>query len=197
MELPSRLSRISVALPVLVLVAAALLAGSLPADAGKKDELIALYKARAYLTARGSTAQVQVGISRWTPDEERQALLETTKEGGPAALRAAIAEQKDHGWFRVRGGKKIPLRYARQIVERYGRRVIVVTEEPIPLGDMSKLGETADRAVSILELHIRDTEANDGRVAAAAELSFNEEGQLVITNFVTEPVRLIEVQLKR
>jgi hypothetical protein len=196
MELRSRLSRLRAGLLVLSLLVAGLAAVA-PAEAGKKDDLIARYSARAYLTARGSTQQVQIGISRWSSDEERQDLLEAAREGGPAGLRAAIGEQEDHGYFRVRGGRKIALRYTREFVESGRRRVIVITEQPIPMGDMSKLGEHAERAVSIIELSIRDTQANDGRVLAAVELSFNEEGQLVFTDYVMEPVHLIEVQLRR
>jgi hypothetical protein len=196
MKTPARLPRLGTVLLVTLALSLSLLAGLLPADA-KKDDLVALYKAKAYLTARGASTQVQIAISRWSTDEERETLLSAANEGGPAGLRQAMGEQEEHGWFRVRGGKKITLRYARQIVESGQRRVIVVTEQPIPLGDMSKLGETADRAVSILELYIRDTKANDGRVIGAAELSFNDEGQLQITSFVTEPVRLIELRSKR
>jgi hypothetical protein len=196
MELRSRLSRLHAGLLALSLLVAGL-AASLPAEAGEKDELIARYTARAYLTSRGATQPVQIGITRWSSDEERQTLLEAARDGGPAGLRAAIEEQEDHGYFRVRGGKKIALRYTREFVESGRRRVIVVTEQPIPMGDMSKLGEHADRAVSIIELSIRDALANDGRVLAAVEASFNEEGQLVFTDYVMEPVHLIEVQLKR
>lgn len=196
MPSPPGLPRLAPVLLALSAVAMAFLAVSPPAH-GEKEELIALYRAKAYLTARGATMQVQIAISRWSTAEERDALLAAAKEGGPTALRGAMGRQEEHGWFRVRGGRKIALRYARQIVESGQRRVVVVTERPIPIGDMSQLGEAADRVVSILELFFRDTQANDGRVISAAELSFDEEGQLQIESFVTEPVRLIELRRKR
>ena len=52
---------------------------------------------------RNRTATVDINISRWTTDEEMEALFGALVEGGQPALVNGLRAQEETGWIRVNG----------------------------------------------------------------------------------------------
>ena len=88
----------------------------------------------------GTSMTLQSNITRWTTEEEREALFAQLVENGPEGLVKALQKQEETGWARPRGRgaaarSTFPserLRYPRQIDLGEGkRRIILALDRPI------------------------------------------------------------------
>ncbi len=92
---------------------------------------------------RGRTATLDINITRWTTDEERDVLFGELVENGQPALVSALRNQEETGWMRITGPSqtgamtRFPserLRYARQTVAEDGsRRIVLALDRPISM----------------------------------------------------------------
>jgi hypothetical protein len=151
----------------------------------------------------GVTATVQINITRWSTDEERNALLTTLIENGPAAMAKALNKEEETGWVRVMGTTRsmspFPserLRYARQFDLGEGRRRIVLAlDRYISLWEQAAMPRWRDYDVTLIVMEV-DAEGNgEGELAMGVRLNVDQEKKtLVIENFGTEPVRLTRIR---
>ena len=68
----------------------------------------------------GVTTTLQINITRWSTDEEREALFVALSENGPKGMASTLSKQKETGWARATGRAQMMnpfpserLRYAR------------------------------------------------------------------------------------
>ena len=174
-------------------------------------------KARAVsLTSisRAAADLVDIRITRFTPDTERNALVKTLVSEGNHALAAALGEQDEAGWvgFDPRGGggpgrdpRKRPLRYAREIVDGDTREVILITNEYVGYGSRGQAADGAKLAqypISFVLLKFQKGDDGEwkkgiGRMFVGAKIRFDSAGgKFVIDEFPTDPVYLKDVTLK-
>ena len=190
-------------------IAAILLVAS-SAAAGEQEEFRETYEAFAVamgtsnppVLPSGVTTTLQINVTRWTTDEERQELLAQLAENGPEALAKALGKQEETGWVRVTGarGSRSPfpserLRYAREFQVGDKRRIVLALDRYVSLWEGAMRPRWRDYDVSLLVMDI-DAEGNgEGQLAMGVRLSFDKEkNALVVENFGTEPVRLTRIR---
>jgi hypothetical protein len=153
----------------------------------------------------GTTATLDINITRWTTDDEREALFAALVEGGQAALTPALRKQPETGWIRVVGysgagrSTSMPserLRYAREMVNADGyRRIILALDRPITLYEMRERPRWRRHDITMCVIDF-DPEGNGvGQLAIGVQLQVDGD-QLTIENFGTEPVRLTNVRIE-
>ena len=154
---------------------------------------------------RGRTATVDINITRWTTDEERDALFGELVENEQPALVRALSNQEETGWIRVTGPTqtgsttRFPserLRYARETVREDGsRRVVLALDRPISMYEATRRPRWRDHDISFLVMEL-DAEGNgDGQLSIGVQLAFQYDTKtLTIENFGTEPVRLTTIR---
>jgi hypothetical protein len=151
----------------------------------------------------GMTTTLQINVTRWTTDEEREALFAVLVEKGQEDLVKAIQKQEETGWIRVTGraSARNPfpserLRYARQWDLGEGkRRIVLATDRYISFYEARNQPRYRDYDMSILVMDV-DAEGNgEGQLAMGVRLAVDTEKKtLVVENFGTEPVRLTKIR---
>ena len=151
---------------------------------------------------RGATSTtLQINITRWTTDEEREGLFAELVENGQEGLVEALRRQDETGWARARargGMSSMPserLRYARQFDLGEGRsRIVLGLDRPISLWESANRPRWNDYDMTLIVLDLDENGEGEGQLAMAVRLDLNREtNELTIENFGTEPVRLTRV----
>jgi len=187
-----------------------------PAEAADKGDFELNIKARAVSTMnilRAASDLIDIRVSRWSSEEERNSLAEALDAKGNHGLAAVLSEQDSTGWvaFDPRGGggpgrdpRRAALRYAREIVQGDSKEVILVTNHYPGYGtdpqaaDGSKLAEYPVSFV-LLKLHKGDDGSwtGIGRMFVGAKLQFDSEARkFVIDEFPMDPVYLKDVKVR-
>jgi hypothetical protein len=153
----------------------------------------------------GQSASVDINITRWTTDEEREALFGVLAENGQEGLIKALKKQKETGWIRVtspsaRGSMtSMPserFRYAREIrMEDGSRRIVMALDRPISMYEATRQPRWRKYDMTLLVMDV-DAEGNAaGQLAIGVQLSLDTETKtLTVENFGTEPVRLVNIR---
>jgi hypothetical protein len=198
----------------LVMGVLALVLGSTSAAQDKKEEFKETFEAFAVamgtsnppVIPMGSSTTLQINITRWTTDEEREKLFAVLVEKGQKDLLDALQDSEETGFVRVTGrtmGRNpFPserLRYARQIDLGEGkRRIVLATDRYISFYEARNQPRTRDYDMSLLVMDV-DAEGNgEGQLAMGVQLSVDTEKKtLVVENFGTEPVRLTKIHKRK
>lgn len=146
--------------------------------------------------APGSSARIDIEVSRWSGDDERQELLQTLQDRGGRSLPDALRQREKVGWIRHRNSLAYDLQYAREHMTEGGRRIVLATDRPLAFVENWTGSRTLDYNVTLIELVLDDKGEGQGALMLGAELSWNaEKSQLVIESFSSEPVRLTRVKM--
>ena len=163
------------------------------ADAKKKDKYLERFTGRAYWS--GATSQIEIALSRWSSDEERELLARTLIEEGNEALTKALEKQEETGFVKLTNTLGRPLRYAREFQDGETRIIRLVTDRPIFFGELDRGHKTLDYSVTLIELRLGPDGTGEGVFLGGVQLAFNREtGTLEVKHRSTEPVRLTKVR---
>jgi len=144
-------------------------------------------------TARGLGDPVTIWIDEYTTDDVAQSLVKTLADGGQIALRDAL--QNHHvGRFRVGTGTSYPLSVARQRVAADGRVILLATNNPIGGFQVDPGLRAKDYPIGFIELKLKADGTGEGTIVAMAKVSFDENKNLSIASYGTQPSRLTDVE---
>ena len=176
--------------PILVLL---LLATALPAAS---EQFTGRIVDAGGAVPRASATFFRVQVKEYTSDEEVERLARVLIEEGPDDLRREM-EKLDVGWIRIGDRLGYPISIARSFDTPQGRVIRFATDRPIAFIEARNLLRTMDYPFGIIELRLDDKGKGAGRVIAAAQLEFNNEGQLEIESFGLEPFRITSAEIAR
>lgn len=190
----------------LAALAAAQDEGSEPARERFSARAVAMGTSVPPILPPGTTATLDINITRWTTDEEKQHLFEVLTKKGQRGLVREMRRQPETGWFRVlstgptgTGTPRMPserLRYARQIpLADGGRRIVLALDRPIAMSEVTTPQPRWRRHdVTIFFIDLDAENVGSGQLAIGVQLTVEKEtGTLKIQSFATEPVRLTRV----
>jgi hypothetical protein len=191
--------------PVVVVVM--ILAAAAPANA--KDKFRETYTAQAIamgtsnppILPPGTNTRVDINITRWTTDEEREALFKVLVEEGQEGLIKALRKQKETGFLRIhsrgRGGMSSPMpteqfRYAREFKNDDGsRRIVLAFDRPISMYEATRQPRSSKYDMTLLVMDVDANGLGEGQLAIAVQIEVDTDSKkLLIENYGTEPVRL-------
>ena len=150
----------------------------------------------------GTNMTLQINITRWTTDEEREALFAELIENGQQGLYQALQKQEETGWARSRGTSAMRtfprevIRYARQFDLGEGkRRIVLALDRPISFWEAVNQPRWRDYDITLVVMDVDAKGEGEGQLAMGVRLQLNmETKQLVIENFGSEPVRLNRIR---
>jgi hypothetical protein len=153
------------------------------------------YYANAIALGKGLSSQLQVTITRWTTDEERNLILKTLVEQGQDAMIKVLEKQKETGFLRLPNTMGYRLYYAYQIQKDNKRRIVLATDRPVAMAEAWRSGRSMDYAITMVELILDENDKGEGTLGFALKLKVNKEtNQLEIENYGTDPVQLRSVR---
>jgi len=158
-------------------------------------DAVALLKLRGFAlnltgVGVGRSGDVEIGIERWSSDEERDRLKGALAQSGAAGLsEVLLAVAPRVGYVAARRGRTSELKYARQtVLPDGGRRIVLATEgADIPADGSNPRADTHDFLV--VEVRLDKDGKGEGRSAGAERLRYNAKtAALELDRYGTEPV---------
>jgi hypothetical protein len=171
--------------------------GTVPAEAQKGAQPIEIFSARVIAQGQlgaSGTAQVQISITRWTTDEERERVLASMLENDDRSVSNTLASMEPVGTFREVSKLAYDLRYARKTTNGGKTVIILGTNRPIAMFEAVNQTRSFKHNVSVIELVVDAEGKGEGTLAAGVRIRFDEKkNQIVFEDFTFAPLRMTGV----
>jgi hypothetical protein len=163
------------------------------------------YRAFGVAMGPGVSGVLNIQISRWSTEDERQALINCLIENGQEKTVDLLRKQKETGWARsqtgagMRGWPSVRLHYAHEFPRPDGKRIVVlVTDRNIGMAEAVRNPRSMDHQISAIVTELQKAEdgkeKGQGTLFLAAELGFDKEKkQIEVEHLGTQPVRLANI----
>jgi hypothetical protein len=173
-----------------------------PAQAGtvvsKKDPL--RFNAFGVNMQRGLNGLIDIGIERWSTDEERTVLLDmvagtTDARSSQDKLVRRLRDIKPRtGYIRLPRTVSWDLKYARENLLPDGtRQIVIVTDKPVSFWAASNAARTMDYPFTLIEMRFPPgSTEGEGRILDQTTIS-TKAGRLELEIFGQEPTRLTKI----
>jgi len=150
-------------------------------------------------TGTGNNAVVEIRITRWSTEAERQRLVTTFVEKGPTKLLDALQDTNPVGFIKLPTTLGYDLRFARQTsVDDGGTRIVIVTDRPIPEWEARTQARTLDYPFTLIDIRLKKDGTGEGKLSVATKLTLNKKDNLVeLENWESEPVRLTTIKIDK
>jgi hypothetical protein len=146
---------------------------------------------------RTNAGVVDIGITRWSTEAERDALIQTLQEKGSTALLDALTKQPEAGFIKMPNTLGWTLYYARKTELPDGStKIVLATNRPLRFGEVTQQSRSVNYDFMLVEIHIpKGGKKGEGKLAAAAKVSWDKETkQIEVENYQAMPVELKNVE---
>lgn len=142
---------------------------------------------------------VDIVITRWSTEAERDTLTAVLLDKGPSALLDTLRDQRPVGYIRTPNSIGYDLRFAHQVpADEGGRRVILATDRPIGFWEATQQPRSIDYPFTLIELRLNRDGEGEGKMSIATKITANKEFNLIeLEDYGTQPVRLMSVRSVR
>lgn len=178
------------------IIAAIILSTTFAASAKDVIERYQAFAVSMGTVATGARSTVSIGIFRWSTPEEIANFQSILMTEGPAKLNEAFFKSEQIAFLKVGSSMGYKLQFARKFENPDGStRIILVAERPIGFVEGARNSRTKDYDFSIIELAVpAEGKKGTGALAVGVEVKWDTaKNQLVLENYSSEPVRLMEV----
>jgi len=168
--------------------------------AARASKPIESFRAFAADLGTGKSGSVEIEVTRWSTDEERERLLTTLQEFGRDKLVDELQKIKPPvGWIRTPTSLAYDLYYARDNRLPDGsRHIVLATNRRVSFREVVNKTRSMDYQVTVIELHIGSDGKGEGKIVPAAKISWdNAAKKIEIENYEALPVDLLQVTAKR
>ena len=128
-------------------------------------------------TTKASGALLSITIDRWSMDDERAALVQSMKSGGPYAL-VSLMDKTTVGYLQVNDGLRLPIRMVSSWKTDRGQVIRLATSRPILDGSSAQASRGTDNSIGIINLTLPASGSGEGTLVAATRAAFDDQGQI-------------------
>lgn len=148
---------------------------------------------------RWTTLTVEMVVTRWSTDAERDRLLTVLSEQGPEELLDALQETPRVGYIRTPDSVGYDLHFARKMPgEDGGERVILATNRYITFWEAANRPRTIDYPFTVIELRLAPNGEGEGKMSLFTKIALDKRNKtLVLEDYGTQPVLLQSVKRER
>ena len=158
------------------------------------NQPIVRFTARAVQMQTGMSGVVDMNVTRWSTDEERQKLLDLLSESGQPAMMAELQKLPQTGWIKLPNTMGAAIFYARENNLPDGSRQIVLGTART-IGMATRAPQASQYDATIIELRFaKGSDKGEGKLVMAGKVAVGKDGKVQITNWQGEPVRLMDVR---
>jgi hypothetical protein len=160
---------------------------------------IETFTAFAASLGTGRTAIVDLRVTRWSTDQEREKLLETLQEFGRDRLLSALEKLPPVGTIRTSNSIGYDLYYAREHAQPDGsRRVVLATNRRVSFRELLNNTRSKDYQFTLIELRLGPDGKGEGKLVPAAKVTWDKDAKRIeIENYSALPVELLQVTAKK
>ena len=150
------------------------------------------------LTTRARTSPVDVVISRWSSEAERDRLLAVLRDKGQEALLGELQKLPKVGYINTPGSLRYDLHFAWQRPEAEGgRMVFLMTDRYIGSWEAANRPRTIDYPFTLLQLNLDKNGQGEGKASIYTKITQTKDGTIELENFANQPVMLKDVKKVR
>jgi hypothetical protein len=144
---------------------------------------------------QGESAFLEIRITRWTSDEERDGLLDALEKSPTKSLTNALERQYQVGTIRDIQTVSEGLRYAHAVpTEGGGHEIILASDRPMNFVEMWTGGRMPNYSITLIELTLDSEGRGTGQIMLGAELTWDEaNGKVAVAKLASDPIQLTEV----
>lgn len=139
---------------------------------------------------------VEMVISRWSTDAERDRLIAALIQKGPEALLKTLQELPRVGYIRTPDSLGYDLHFARkQPFDDGGERVFLATDRYISFWEATQRPRTVDYPFTYVELRLGPDGMGEGRMSIFTKIVYDkDDNAIVLENYGTQPVLMQNVR---
>jgi hypothetical protein len=143
-----------------------------------------------------SAGTVEIAVTRWSTDAERDRLLAVLMEKGPDKLLDALQRLPRVGYIRTPNSIGYDLHFARRTpLPDGGERVVLGTDRYIGFWEATNRPRSIDYPFTVVEIHINADGEGEGKMSLATKIIADKENkQIVLEDYGTQPVLLKSVR---
>jgi hypothetical protein len=184
--------------PIPIVLAMLFLMGASIA-AAREEKPIENFTAFAASLGTGKAGVVEIGVYRWSTDEERERLLTTLQEFGRDRLIDELQKIRPPvGYIRTPISLAYDLYYARNHpAPDGGRRIVLATNRRVSFREAARNTRSMQYQFTLIELHIDRNGKGEGKIVPAAKITWDKDAKKIeIENYNALPVDLLQVTAK-
>jgi hypothetical protein len=137
---------------------------------------------------------VQIDVTRWSTQAERNALLNVLQTKSADQLLDSLRDMKPVGIIKTPDSLGYDLRYANQTpLPDGGRRIVLATDRPIGFWEATHRPRTIDYPFTVIQMQIGKDGKGKGTLSIATKI-IRTGDTIVLENFDTTPVMLTEIR---
>lgn len=143
----------------------------------------------------GPAAQtVEIAITRWSTDAQRDRLLTVLKEKGEDALLSELQKMPKVGYIRTPTSLGYDLRFARQTpYGDGGRRIFIATDRYINYWEVTNNTRSKDYPFTLIEMRLDNHNQGEGKLSIATKVTA-DDNQIVLEDYANQPVMLKNIK---
>jgi len=140
--------------------------------------------------------RVDIRVSRWSSNVERDRLVKALLDKGPDDLLENLKKTKAVGIIKTPDSLGYDLHYAFQTkAEDGGRDIVIATDRPIGFWEARNQPRTIDYPFTVIQMHIDKDGHGTGTMSVATKISAIKN-TIELENFSTAPVMLTQIEAK-
>jgi hypothetical protein len=147
----------------------------------------------------GRSGSIDIDITRWSTNAERESLAETLFKQGSDELLSALRNQRSVGRIYTSGSIGYDLRYAhqRQLPDN-GREITLATDRPMSFREIVNSARTSQYPFTWVQFQLRSDGTGEGKLAVAARITGEEADRVIeVEDFALQPVRLQNIRARK
>jgi hypothetical protein len=157
------------------------------------------YTATAINTNNASMGAIDITVTRWSTDRQRDTLISTLQQKGADKLLDVLQDMPSAGHFGAPGNLSWDLRFARKTpLPDGGERVVLVTDRRIGFWEATRQPRSFDYPFTVIELRLNADGEGEGKMSLATKIIHDKETNMItLENYSLQPVMLTHVKRER
>jgi hypothetical protein len=139
----------------------------------------------------------EIVVTRWSTDDEREAVMSAVGTDAPDRLRDVIARGQDAGYISLPGYLRYTLRYAHRIPRADGGEdIVLATERPIWWWwDSTRSMASTKAPVSVIQLRLSPDGSGEGKLSLESPIGRDGNAKsIVLEQYGSQPTLLTGVR---
>ena len=138
---------------------------------------------------------VEITITRWSPNAERERLVGVLQAKGPDELLKQLQKNKPLGRIRTPDSIGYDLRYAQQAPsEDGGRTIVIATDRPIGFWEATQRPRSIDYPFTVIQMKIDRGGRGTGTLSYATRVIARGNNVIELEDFATQPIMLNNIK---
>ena len=144
---------------------------------------------------RATTSPVDITITRWSTDSERDQLKNVLKEKGQDALLSALQKLPVVGYIKTPTSLRWDLHFARSRPSGDGGQMIfLATDRPMSSWEAWNQPRSVQYPFTLIQLQLDKSGHGVGKASIATRITEDDDGTIELENFQAGPVMLNDVR---